>query len=114
MIPRNRLFVIFRDCRQAQVVSEKIFPLGMNNGPTKGESETAIRNAVIKFEQEFMGRGPDGGQGGNFIHNREAMRPGPKSVSRFPEQMRPSILTLAGTPVSVETMSEGVEREFPQ
>ena len=30
----------------------------MNNGPTKGESETAIRNAVIKFEQEFMGRGP--------------------------------------------------------
>ena len=30
----------------------------MTNGPTKGESETAIRNAVIKFEQEFMGRGP--------------------------------------------------------
>ena len=30
----------------------------MKNGPTKGESETAIRNAVIKFEQEFMGRGP--------------------------------------------------------
>lgn len=30
----------------------------MQNGPTKGESETAIRNAVIKFEQEFMGRGP--------------------------------------------------------
>ncbi len=30
----------------------------MNNGLTKGESETAIRNAVIKFEQEFMGRGP--------------------------------------------------------
>jgi len=30
----------------------------MRNGPTKGESETAIRNAVIKFEQEFMGRGP--------------------------------------------------------
>lgn len=25
---------------------------------TKGEAETAIRNAVIKFEQEFMGRGP--------------------------------------------------------
>ena len=35
----------------------KDLPL-MNNGPTKGESETAIRNAVIKFEQEFMGRGP--------------------------------------------------------
>ena len=30
----------------------------MRNGPTKGESETAIRNAIIKFEQEFMGRGP--------------------------------------------------------
>ncbi|MEW6248211.1 MAG: DUF2294 domain-containing protein [Nitrospirota bacterium] len=26
---------------------------------TKGEVEAAIRNAVIKFEQEFMGRGPD-------------------------------------------------------
>ncbi len=30
----------------------------MKNGPTKGEAETAIRNAIIKFEQEFMGRGP--------------------------------------------------------
>lgn len=30
----------------------------MKNGLTKGEAETAIRNAVIKFEQEFMGRGP--------------------------------------------------------
>jgi uncharacterized protein YbcI len=30
----------------------------MKNGWTKGESETAIRNAIIKFEQEFMGRGP--------------------------------------------------------
>ena len=30
----------------------------MKNGRTKGEAETAIRNAVIKFEQEFMGRGP--------------------------------------------------------
>ena len=30
----------------------------MINGRTKGETETAIRNAVIKFEQEFMGRGP--------------------------------------------------------
>lgn len=25
---------------------------------TKGEIEAAIRNAIIKFEQEFMGRGP--------------------------------------------------------
>lgn len=31
----------------------------MNSGRTKGEIEGAIRNAVIKFEQEFMGRGPD-------------------------------------------------------
>jgi uncharacterized protein YbcI len=33
----------------------------MNNHErrTKGEVEAAIRNAVIKFEQEFMGRGPD-------------------------------------------------------
>ena len=30
----------------------------MKNGRTKGEAETAVRNAVIKFEQEFMGRGP--------------------------------------------------------
>ncbi len=30
----------------------------MKNGATQGEVETAIRNAIIKFEQEFMGRGP--------------------------------------------------------
>jgi len=30
----------------------------MKNGRTKGEAETEIWNAVIKFEQEFMGRGP--------------------------------------------------------
>ena len=30
----------------------------MKNGRTKGEAEAAIRNAVIQFEQEFMGRGP--------------------------------------------------------
>ena len=30
----------------------------MQNGRTRGELETAIRNAVIRFEQEFMGRGP--------------------------------------------------------
>ncbi len=30
----------------------------MKNKQTKGEAETAIRNAIIKFEQEFMGRGP--------------------------------------------------------
>ncbi len=30
----------------------------MKNGRTKGETETAIRNAVITFEQEFMGWGP--------------------------------------------------------
>lgn len=31
----------------------------VKNGQTKGEVESAIRNAVIKFEQEFMGRGPE-------------------------------------------------------
>jgi uncharacterized protein YbcI len=31
----------------------------MNSGRTKSEIEKAIRNAIIKFEQEFMGRGPD-------------------------------------------------------
>jgi uncharacterized protein YbcI len=31
----------------------------MNSGRTKGEIEAAIRTAIIKFEQEFMGRGPD-------------------------------------------------------
>jgi len=36
------------------VVSAKI----NENGRTRGELEFAIRNAVIKFEQEFMGRGP--------------------------------------------------------
>ena len=30
----------------------------MGFGQSKGEAETAIRNAIIKFEQEFMGRGP--------------------------------------------------------
>ncbi len=30
----------------------------MGYGQSKGEAETAIRNAIIKFEQEFMGRGP--------------------------------------------------------
>jgi uncharacterized protein YbcI len=30
----------------------------MNNRFTRGEMESAIRNAIIKFEQEFMGRGP--------------------------------------------------------
>lgn len=30
----------------------------MKNGQPKSEMETAIRNAIIKFEQEFMGRGP--------------------------------------------------------
>lgn len=31
----------------------------MNSGRTKTEIEGAIRIAIIKFEQEFMGRGPD-------------------------------------------------------
>lgn len=31
----------------------------MKNGQPRGEMETAIRKAIIKFEQEFMGRGPD-------------------------------------------------------
>jgi len=31
----------------------------MSSGRSKGEIEAAIRNAIIKFEQEFMGRGPD-------------------------------------------------------
>ncbi len=31
----------------------------MKNVPTRGEIEGAIRNAIIKFEQEFMGRGPE-------------------------------------------------------
>ena len=30
----------------------------MKNGLSKGEMENSIRNAIIKFEQEFMGRGP--------------------------------------------------------
>lgn len=29
------------------------------NGPTTGEAESAVRNAVIKFEQEFMEQGPE-------------------------------------------------------
>ena len=31
----------------------------MGNGRSKGEIEAAVRMAMIKFEQEFMGRGPD-------------------------------------------------------
>ena len=30
----------------------------MDNERTRAEMEVAIRNAIIKFEQEFMGRGP--------------------------------------------------------
>lgn len=30
----------------------------MENEQTRAEMEVAIRNAIIKFEQEFMGRGP--------------------------------------------------------
>ncbi len=39
------------------LTEQKVLP-PMKNGLTKGETETAIRNAVIRFEQEFMGRGP--------------------------------------------------------
>ena len=31
----------------------------MKDAPTKGELETAIRHAIVKFEQEVMGRGPE-------------------------------------------------------
>ena len=31
----------------------------MTQSRTKGEVEKAIRNSIIKFEQEFMGRGPE-------------------------------------------------------
>src|SRR6266508_407605 len=31
----------------------------MKNVPTRGEIEGAVRNAIIRFEQEFMGRGPE-------------------------------------------------------
>ncbi|MGD9850727.1 MAG: DUF2294 domain-containing protein [Nitrospirales bacterium] len=30
----------------------------MKNGLSRGEVENSIRNAIIQFEQEFMGRGP--------------------------------------------------------
>ncbi len=30
----------------------------MKNGLSRGEMENSIRNAIIQFEQEFMGRGP--------------------------------------------------------
>ena len=33
-----------------------------SNGRSKGEMEAAIRTAIIKFEQEFIGRGPDDGK----------------------------------------------------
>jgi len=31
----------------------------MKQAPRQGEMENQIKNAIIKFEQEFMGRGPD-------------------------------------------------------
>src|ERR1051326_6599073 len=31
----------------------------MKSARTKGEIEGAVRNAIIRFEQEFMGRGPE-------------------------------------------------------
>jgi len=34
-------------------------PRPTSQAPTKGELEASVRNAVIKFEQELMGRGPN-------------------------------------------------------
>lgn len=31
----------------------------MKAAKTRGEMESLVKNAIIKFEQEFMGRGPD-------------------------------------------------------
>lgn len=31
----------------------------MKTAKTRGEMENQVKNAIIKFEQEFMGRGPD-------------------------------------------------------
>lgn len=33
--------------------------VNQKNRSTRGEIEAAVRNAIIKFEQEFLGRGPD-------------------------------------------------------
>ena len=33
--------------------------MNQQEGRSKGEIEATIRNAIIRFEQEFMGRGPD-------------------------------------------------------
>jgi len=41
------------------VCTQGATPMNNYEGRTKGEIEAAIRNAIIRFEQEFMGRGPD-------------------------------------------------------
>jgi uncharacterized protein YbcI len=43
-------------CFRLSIFSVTPIILGANSGTAM---ETSIRNAIIKFEQEFMGRGPD-------------------------------------------------------
>ena len=60
MAPKDSSSGLFRQFRHTYnpPVSLELVDNTMN-GRTKGEIEAAIRTAIIKFEQEFMGRGPD-------------------------------------------------------
>ena len=53
------LYIILILSKVCTRIFSGFFVLPMKNGRTKGEVEAAIRNAIIKFEQEFMGRGPE-------------------------------------------------------
>src|SRR5215472_17989362 len=60
MAPKDSSTDLFRQFRHTYNPSASLELVDNTmNGRTKGEIEAAIRTAIIKFEQEFMGRGPD-------------------------------------------------------
>lgn len=75
----------------------------MKNGRTRGELEAAIRNAIIKFEQEFMGRGPTDVrafiiQDIIFVRLKGVLTPAERQLAKSPEgvgmvkQMRENLI----------------------
>lgn len=67
----------------------------MPRARTKGEVEAAVRNAVIKFEQEFMGRGPS---------DVKAFLVGDMILARLKGILTPAERKLAKTPQGVEAV----------
>jgi len=69
----------------------------MQRAKTKGEIEAAVRNAVIKFEQEFMGRGPS---------DVKAYLIGDMILARLKGILTPAERNLAKTPQGVEAVKQ--------